>query len=356
MITTCAAVTGTAVTAVAHPAIRDSGFIATSAIVWIQTTSAPTNVQVPKEAVSRTHILETPGVTTRTTTVAVIGTKVTAVELVATTVNSPIATSVNVWTHHWRHLVAPTLASAACLTFSATNDVMMSTITADADGTVAIVVEILVIRGSSLIAPSAIVEIRHCQRDLPVTEPAAMNSGKRTSAATMGITTVAVIGTAVTAAGKAATCTSLAIVQSVYAKMARKWSNNVQGTDHVVTPATLAIHVAMTQTTTAAAIGTMVIAAGKITTTCNSRTAPSVIVWIRSSSSHARVIAEVSITLAMAAAMTITTIVVVNMMVETVVEIAVTITNGPTVTIVSAWTQITVDPVTVVDRTTLSID
>lgn len=321
MITTCAAVTGTAVTAVAQPAIRDSGFIASCAIVWIQTTSTPTSVRVPKEAVSRTHMLETPGVTTKTTTVAVIGMKATAVELVVTTVNSPIATSVHVRTQHWRHLAAPILASAVCLTLPETNDVMMKTITADAAGTVAIVVEILVIRGSSLIARSASVAIRHCQTPSPsATEPAATISGKMTSAATMGITTAVVIGTVVTAAGKAATSTSLTIVQSVYAKIPHKQPINVQGTEHVVTPATLAIHVAMIQTTTAAAIGTVVIAAVKITTTCNSRTAPSVIVWIRSSSSHARVIVEVPITLVITAAMTITTIAVVNMMVETVVE------------------------------------
>merc|ERR1711959_620606 len=101
-----------------------------------------------------------------------------------------------------------------------------------------------------------------------------------------------------------------------------------QGTKHVVASISWATHVAMIKTTTAAAIGTVVIAAGKITTSYNTSTAPRVSVWTRSLRSHAWGIVEVSTTRVTAAAMTTTTIAVANMMVETVVESPGTNSNG----------------------------
>lgn len=175
------------------------------------------------------------------------------------------------------------------------------------------------------------------------TEPARAIAGKETSAAMMGITTAVVIGTMVTAAVQAVTSTSLTIVQSAYAKIPRSRATNVQGIKHAVPPISWAIHVAMIKTTTAAAIGTVVIAAGKITTAYNTSTAARVRAWIRRLRSNAKGIVEVSTTRVTAAAMTITTIVVVNMMVETVVETAGTISNGPTVTIVGVRTRLKVD-------------
>jgi len=94
-------------------------------------------------------------VTTKTTIVPVIGIKVTAAETVATNVNTAIAKSVNAWTRLRKHLVARRLASVAPRSMSETNDVMIRTITADAAGTVAIVVELAVIHGSSSTARTA---------------------------------------------------------------------------------------------------------------------------------------------------------------------------------------------------------
>jgi len=159
----------------------------------------------------------------------------------------------------------------------------------------------------------------------------------------MGITTVVVIGTVATAAVQAVTSTSLAIVRSVYAKIPRYRANNVQGTEHVALPTLWGINVVMTKTTTVAAIGTVVIAAGKITTSSNSRTARRVRVWIRDLRRNAKGIVEVSTTRVTAAAMTTTTIAVVNMMVETVVERPGTNFNFPTVKNVSVWTRLKVD-------------
>jgi len=87
-------------------------------------------------------------VTTKTTIVPVIGIKVTAAETVATSVNTAIASNANVWTHQRKHLVARRLPSVVPRTLSETNDVMTRTITADAAGTVAIVVELVVTQGS----------------------------------------------------------------------------------------------------------------------------------------------------------------------------------------------------------------
>jgi len=151
------------------------------------------------------------------------------------------------------------------------------------------------------------------------TELARVLLGRETSAATMGITTAVVIGTVVTAAVQAVTNTSLVIVQCVYAKIPHYRAANVQGTGHVVPPTLWAIHVVMTKTTTVAAIGTVVIAAVKIMTSSNSRTAKCVRVWIRDIRRNARDIVEVSTTRVTAAAMTTTTIAVVNMMVRSII-------------------------------------
>lgn len=175
------------------------------------------------------------------------------------------------------------------------------------------------------------------------TEPARARPGKTTSAAMMGITTAVVIGTVVIAAVQAVTSTSSAIVRIAYAKIPHYRAMDVQGTKHVVALISWAIHVAMIKTTTAAAIGTVVIAAGKITTSYNTRTAPPVIVKIRSLLSHARGIVEVSTTRVTAAAMTTITIAVANMMVETVVKSPGTNSNGPTVVIASVRTRLRVD-------------
>lgn len=98
--------------------------------------------------------------TMKTTIVPVIGIQVTAVETVVTSGNSGIVNSVHVWTHQRKHLVAPGLASVVPKTMSVTNGVMTRTITVDAAGMVAIVVELVEIRGSTIIVVNANVKTR----------------------------------------------------------------------------------------------------------------------------------------------------------------------------------------------------
>lgn len=98
--------------------------------------------------------------TTKTTIVPVIGIKVTAVETAVTSVNTGIVNSVNVWTHQRKQLVAPGLGNVVPKTMSVTNGVMTRTITVDAAGMVAIVVELVEIRGSSIIVMNANVGTR----------------------------------------------------------------------------------------------------------------------------------------------------------------------------------------------------
>jgi len=151
---------------------------------------------------------------------------------------------------------------------------MTRTTTADVTGMVVIVAVNLVTRFSSIIARPASVWTRINCRILKriVPEPVQLKDGKVMVAATMGTTTVAVTGTAVIAAAKVATSSSLLTAQNVNAKIPRK-RKNARRIKHVVNPHSTETGVATMPTTTAAATGTMVIAVGKTTTYISFRTA-----------------------------------------------------------------------------------
>jgi len=99
-------------------------------------------------------------------------------------------------------------------------------------------------------------------------EPAKPLDGKVTNAATMAITTAVVAGTVVTAVEKVVTRYSISIAPNVSVQILRK-RKSVQRTTNVVSSPIPATNVATMQTTTAVAIGTMVIAAGRAATNTN---------------------------------------------------------------------------------------
>merc|ERR1712019_50700 len=100
-------------------------------------------------------------------------------------------------------------------------------------------------------------------------EPAQPLDGKETNAVTTGTTTAVAAGTGVTAVEKVVTPYSFHIALNANAKILRKLSS-VQGPRNALSSPMWATHVVMTKTTTAAAIGTMEIAAGRAVTSTNS--------------------------------------------------------------------------------------
>merc|ERR1712037_499290 len=106
-----------------------------------------------------------------------------------------------------------------------------------------------------------------------------MGRGEVTNAATMATTTAVAAGTLVTVAGKAATSISMIIARYANALTHRK-RKSVRRTKNAVSPHTWAMVVVTMKTTFAAAIGTMVIAAGRTKTNSNTRTARYANVWI----------------------------------------------------------------------------
>lgn len=105
--TTIVGVTGTLVTAAAQPAMFDSGPIAKNASVRIlHSRRATTPVQATKEVVPLQNGLATAGVTMQTTTAYVVGIKVTAAGLLATSFSFRTAKSARAVTHQRRRQVA----------------------------------------------------------------------------------------------------------------------------------------------------------------------------------------------------------------------------------------------------------
>lgn len=99
-ITTIVGVTGTLVTAAAHPAIFDSGPIAKNASVRIlHSRRATTPVQATKEVVALQNGLATAGVTMQTTTACVVGIRATAVVNLVTSFSFRTAQSARAVTH-----------------------------------------------------------------------------------------------------------------------------------------------------------------------------------------------------------------------------------------------------------------
>jgi len=90
-----------------------------------------------------------------------------------------------------------------------------------------------------------------------------------TNAVTTGTTTAVVAGMVVTAVEKVVTLYSTRTAQNASAKILRK-RLSAQGRKNVFSSPTWATNVATMQTTTAVAIGTMEIAAGKAATSTNS--------------------------------------------------------------------------------------
>lgn len=99
-ITTIVGVTGTLVTAAAHPAIFDSGPIAKNASVRIlHSRRATTPVQATKEVVALQNGMATAGVTMQTTTACVVGIRATAVVNLVTSFSFRTAQSACAVTH-----------------------------------------------------------------------------------------------------------------------------------------------------------------------------------------------------------------------------------------------------------------
>jgi len=163
--------------------------------------------------------------------------------------------------------------------FSGTSDATMKIITVDADGTMAIVVALRATNASSTIAKPVNVwtrrRRRRQRRRSAALIPVKHQSGKATNVVTMAITIIVATGTAVTVAGLAVTRTSTVIVRNVVAETPRSKKASVPRKTNVVRPSTMAMAVVTTKTTTAAATGTMVTAAGRIMTHSNLSTAKS---------------------------------------------------------------------------------
>merc|ERR1712048_573388 len=209
-------------------------------------------------------------------------------------------------------------------------------------GTVVIVAAKVAIRDSLTIAKPANVWTRAKVQRTVVPGAARSNRTKVMGAATMETTTVAVTGMAVTAVGKAVTNINFLIARNANAKILRKRKRSARRTPgNAPSLHTTGMDVAMTETTTAAAIGTTVTAVGRVTTNTSFRTAPNAIVWIRLTikmQRNAMDIAELQTTKVMATAMTTTTTAVVNMTVVTVAARKVK-NNFSTAKSASAWTQ-----------------
>merc|ERR1712187_651910 len=140
---------------------------------------------------------------------------------------------------------------------------------------------------------------------------------------------------------KAVTNINFLIARNVNAKIPRKCKRSARRIINAPSLHTTGMDVAMTETTTAAAIGTTVTAVGRVTTNTSFRTAPNAIVWIRLTikmQRNAMDIAELQTTKVMATAMTTTTTAVVNMTVVTVAARKVK-NNLSTAKSVSAWTR-----------------
>merc|ERR1712187_1003093 len=257
-ITTIAAVTGAVVTAVVQLVTIDSGFIVASASVSILNTRSTTSARGRKEGVQSHHLWVTHGVMTRTTTAPVIGTRVTVAGLLETHVSSTTANSAHAATQQRKRKVAQRAVIVGSKITSGINDAMTRTTTADATGTVVIVAAKLAIRDSLTIAKPANVWTRAKVPRTVVPGAARSNRTKVMGAATMETTTVAVTGMAVTAVGKAVTNINFLIARNANAKIPRKRKRSARRTlGNAPSLHTTGMDVAMTETTTAAAIGTV---------------------------------------------------------------------------------------------------
>lgn len=342
--TTTAAVTGTVVTAVVQPVTRGSGFIVSSASVSILNSRRATSAPDRKEGVYSHHGWVTVGVTTRTTTAPVIGTRVTVAGLLATNVSTTTAKSADAATQQRRRKVVQRAVIVVPRITSGINDAMTRTTTADATGTAVIAAAKVATRDSLTIVKSANVWTPQKVPRTVVPGPARPKRGKVMGAATMGTTTVAVTGMVVTAVAKAVTSINFLIARNVNAKIPRKRKRSARRSINALCLHTTEMDVAMMETTTAAAIGTMVIAAGSPTINSNLPTAKTnATVWIRLTrrikiQRNAMDIAEVRTTKVMVTAMTATTTAVVNMTVVTVAARKVK-NNFSTAKSASAWTR-----------------
>merc|ERR1712032_1126692 len=272
MTTTTVAVAGTAVTVAAQVVTSDNGLIAASASVRTRNSRRAISAQVAKEVVCIRHGLATVDAMTRTTTARAIGIKATAAEKVATSVSTSTVKSANAWTQARRRPDVQRAVSAVPRVSSATSDVTMKTITAAATGTVATVVEKVATQGSSRIVRNANVWIqrRGPARKSAAANAKALAS-RVTNAATMEITTVDVTGTMVTAADQVATSTNILIAKNAYAKIPRNRKSVRRKEENVAPPRTWAMDVATMKTTTVPVVGTMETAAGRVTINTNSR-------------------------------------------------------------------------------------
>jgi len=201
---------------------------------------------------------------------------VTAVVQRATNDSLNTARSANAKIQQRKRPVALAEAPVAQNNISGTSDATMKIITVDVDGTMAIVVALRATNDSSTIAKPVNVwtrRRRRRQRKSAALIPVKNQSGKATNVVTMGITIIVATGTAVTVAGLAVIRTSSVIVRNVVAETPRSKRASVLRQTNVVCPSSMAMAVVTTKTTTAAATGTMVTAAGRIMTNFNLRTA-----------------------------------------------------------------------------------
>merc|ERR1711934_87492 len=232
------------------------------------------------EVVCMLHGLATVDAMTGTTTARAIGIKAIAAGKVATSVSTSTVKSANARTQPRRRPDVQRAASAVPRLSSATSDATMKTITAAATGTVATVVEKVATQGNSLIVRLANVWIRQMQRKSAAANAKALAS-RVTNAATMEITTVDVTGTMVTAAEVVVTSTNMLIAKHANAKIPRNRKSVRRKEENVAPPRTWAMDVATMKTTTVPVVGTMETAAGRVTININSRTARNASAWIR---------------------------------------------------------------------------
>jgi len=340
------AVTGTAVTAAAQAATRDSGTIALSASVRIQHSRRPTSVQATKEVVVPNIGLVTVGATMTTTTAHVVGIKVTAAENLAITVSMITAKRANASTHQRRRQVAQGPVSVVPNHILVTAGVMTRTTTADATGTMAIAVALLVTScSSSTVRPANVSTRRRRTRQSRARAPAELLLLRATSAATMTITIAVVAGTVATVVERVVTSTSIRIAPNVYVKITRK-RNRKRVAAHVVLKLSRAMGDATMKTTTVVAIGTVVIAAARAATNGNTRTARNANVRTQRNKrmrQNVRDTAEVQTLLVTATAMTRTTTAVADTTGATVVAKVAPNGNIRTVLCASAWTRLNSD-------------
>lgn len=218
---------------------------------------------------------------TKTTIVHVDGIKVTAAEALATSINFRTVRSVTARTPKLKRKgAAPVNNNAGWPLMWAMVVVTITTTTAAVVGTKETAVEVVATRGNSYTAANVNAQTPLSRRAIA---PANVEipSTNLTVVVTMTTTIVAVAGTAVTVAAQVATSDNgfIAASASVRIRNSRR-PTSAQATKEVVCMLHgLATVDAMTRTTTARAIGIKAIAAGKVATSVSTSTVPSANAW-----------------------------------------------------------------------------